>query len=119
MNQELQEKFDLALQIQLDRRKALSTEQVQRIFSRKDVEQGMLECFDLIGGVPRLALWANDPKNYGEFLKLLSKLFPKEALEKSAQVINFLPSIPDSPLNRPQPDQMGAEDGELVGDDAE
>lgn len=118
MNEEMQERFDLALQVQLNRRKELSTESVQRIFSRKDVEQGMLECFELIGGVPRLAIWANDPENYGEFLKLLSKLFPKEALERTSQVINFLPSVPDSPLNKPAPDHMQAEDGELV-DDAE
>ena len=51
---------------------------VQHIRSRKEIEQALLETFDLVGGIPRLALWANDPENYGEFLKLLLKLAPKE-----------------------------------------
>lgn len=116
MDQETQERFDLALQMQLNRRHALKQENVERLFSRKAVEQGMLECFELIGGVPRLALWANDPKNYGEFLKLLSKLLPKEAQREGGQVINFLSSIPDSPLNTPAPDQMGAIEHDEEGD---
>lgn len=101
---EMQEVMNLQLERNLEERNRLSKENVQRMFSRKGLEQGMLECFELIGGVPRLAIWANDPANYGEFLKLLMKFAPKEAEKVGAATIHFLPSIPDSPLNNPVPD---------------
>lgn len=34
----------------------------------------MAEAFEIVGGVPRLALWAD--KNYGEFAKILGKQVP-------------------------------------------
>ena len=43
-------------------------------FSRKEVVQSFQSAFELIGGVPRLALWANDNPN--EFYKLYGKLLP-------------------------------------------
>ena len=104
MTDEQEQQLNHALAIQLNRRKELSDQNVQRMFTRKGLEQGMLECFELVGGIPRLAIWANDPENYGEFLKLLSKLFPKEMQREAGQVINFVSSVPDSPLNTPQPD---------------
>ena len=55
------------------------TTNVTPIFSRKQIEQAFLETFDLVGGVPRLALWANQEENYSAFLQLLLKLAPKEA----------------------------------------
>lgn len=109
MNEDMKDQFEHALAVQLNRRKELKAENVGRLFSRKAVEQSFLECFELIGGVPRLAIWANDPENYGEFLKLLSKLLPKEVSEKGGQVINFVSSIPDSELNNPRPDAMTLE----------
>lgn len=36
--------------------------------------QAMAEAFEIVGGVPRLALWAD--KNYGEFAKILGKQVP-------------------------------------------
>ena len=38
---------------------------IERIYSRKQIEQSFLETFELVGGVPRLASWANDEENYG------------------------------------------------------
>jgi hypothetical protein len=99
------DEFTAALQQGLARRQALSDENVQRLYSRRALEQGFLECFELVGGVPRLAIWANDPKNYTEFLKLLMKFAPKEAERAAGSVINYVSSIPQSELNHPQPDQ--------------
>lgn len=104
------EVFNAKLQQSLDERERLSMSNVRKLYSRKDMEQGFLECFELIGGVPRLAIWANESGNYGEFLRLLMKFAPKEAGEKGAgAVINFLSSIPDSSLNTPQPDLIECE----------
>ena len=43
-------------------------------FNRKEVVQSFQSAFELIGGVPRLALWANENPN--EFYKLYGKLLP-------------------------------------------
>lgn len=97
--------FDQALHKALTARSRAKSDNVERIYSKKQVEQGILEAFELIGGIPRLAIWANDPANYGEFLKLYVKCLPKEvAKEEGGRVINYMSSIPDSPLNDPKPD---------------
>lgn len=97
--------FDQALRQALTAREELRAQNVRRILSKKDVEQGILEAFELIGGVPRLAIWANEPENYGEFLKLYVKCLPKDTkVEEGGRVINYLSSVPDSPLNDPKPD---------------
>lgn len=101
---EWQDQINLQVQRNLRERERLSKDNVQKLFSRKALEQNFLECFELVGGVPRLALWANDPANYGDFLKLLMKFAPKEAEKAGSATIHFLSSIPDSPLNNPQPD---------------
>lgn len=100
--QELQEQFSQALDRNLARRQRLANESVQKLYSRRTLEQGMLECFELIGGVPRLAIWANDPENYGEFLKLLMKFAPKEAAESVGKSVTYVSNVPASPLNRPE-----------------
>jgi len=46
-------------------------------FSRKDVVQAFSNAFELIGGTPRLALWAH--QNEGDFFKLYSRLLPSQA----------------------------------------
>lgn len=51
---------------------------------RKFVENAFNACFDLIGGVPRLALWAD--QNPGEFFKLYAKMMPE--VEKANQALN-------------------------------
>ena len=43
-------------------------------FSRADVVSAFQSAFELIGGTPRLALWANE--NPTEFYKLFGKLLP-------------------------------------------
>ena len=49
---------------------------------REQVVNAFLDAFELIGGTPRLAIWADD--NLGEFYKLYAKLLPKQ-LEQEVQ----------------------------------
>jgi hypothetical protein len=81
-------------------RRKLESGGVERIWSRKEIEQAFIETFDLIGGIPRLALWANNEENYGEFLKLLMRLAPKDVLRKAATVLEYRSNVPSSPLAR-------------------
>lgn len=74
---------------------------VDRIYSRKQIEQAFLETFEMIGGIPRLAMWANQEENYESFLKLLMQLKPKEVGGSLAQVFEYRSNIPGSKLNRP------------------
>lgn len=107
--------FNLMLQQQLDSRGASKGGNVERIRSRKEIEQALLETFELVGGIPRLAIWANDPANYGDFLKLLLKLAPKEQLGAVAgQILEYRSNIPQSPLNRPPEPVEQIEEGVIV-----
>jgi hypothetical protein len=109
--------FDQALHKALTQRAKAAESNVKRIYSKKDVEQGILEAFELVGGVSRLAIWANDPANYGEFLKLYVKCLPKDvAKEEGGRVINYMSSIPDSPLNDPKPDHLVRKSSEDIED---
>lgn len=68
-------------------------------FSRKDVVQAFQDAFELIGGTPRLALWAN--QNEGDFFKLYSRLLPSQASsalgEANEMVIRHV--LPKGPLD--------------------
>jgi len=76
---------------------------LERIYSRKSIEQAFLETFEIVGGVTRLATWANDDANYKDFLRLLMMLAPKDVVaEKVGNVIEYRSNIPQSPLNRPE-----------------
>jgi hypothetical protein len=46
-------------------------------FNRKDVVNAFQSAFELVGGVPRLALWANE--NYSDFAKLYARLLPSQS----------------------------------------
>ena len=46
-------------------------------FNRKSVVTAFQSAFELIGGVPRLALWAHDHET--DFYKLYSRLLPSQA----------------------------------------
>jgi hypothetical protein len=45
--------------------------------NRKQVVSAFMNAFELIGGTPRLALWAND--NPKDFYKLYARLLPSQA----------------------------------------
>lgn len=106
--------FEVALQRQLSERQRKKNGGVEKVFSRRQIEQAFLETFEMVGGVPRLAIWANDPENYGQFLQLMMKLAPKEAAQNLAgQVLEYRSNIPYSPLNRPAP-SAEPEEGEFT-----
>ena len=68
-------------------------------FSRKDVVNAFQAAFELIGGVPRLAIWADT--NQTEFYKLYGKLIPSgnsSALGETNK-IDVLLSVGRSPLD--------------------
>lgn len=93
--------FNENLQRQLAERDPRREGGVTKIHSRKAIEQAFMETFEMVGGIPRLAIWANDPANYGDFLKLMMKLAPKEQLGAVAgQILEYRSNIPTSPLNR-------------------
>lgn len=95
--------FDLALQRQLSERQRKKNGGVEKIYSRKMIETAFLETFEMVGGVPRLAIWANSEENYGTFLQLLMKIAPKEMVgQQLGQVLEYRSSVPQSPLNRPK-----------------
>lgn len=103
----IEEEFDRQLAQNLAKRDRLKASSVEKLFSRKQMEQGFLECFELIGGVPRLAIWANDPANYKDFLQLLTKFAPKDTQEQVGRVLEYRSNVPTSPLNRPAESDEG------------
>lgn len=101
--------FDIALQRQLSERQRKKNGGVEKVFSPKQIQNAFIESFEMIGGVPRLALWANDPENYETFLKLLIAIAPKGAQAtiggQMGQILEYRSAVPQSPLNRPAPDK--------------
>lgn len=99
-----EEALDIALtQRQIDR---ASGRKMKRP-TRKEVEEAFIETFELVGGVPRLAIWASKESNYGEFLKLYARLIPKEVAEEAGQTFIYESNVPPSALNKPaQIEQM-------------
>lgn len=96
------EDFEESLHRQLAQRSRRQAANVEKVFSRRQIEQAFLETFELVGGISRLSIWANDPENYGTFLQLMMKLAPKELSGPvGATVLEYRSMIPQSPLNRP------------------
>lgn len=72
------------------------------------VLNAMLETFELIGGVPRMAFWAD--MNPGEFYKLFGKQIPGliQQLNFNGPVqINIQPALPPSPLDGETDESLG------------
>ncbi len=77
----------------------LSRVRVPRDVSRKRLVQAFTDAFELIGGVPRLAHWAD--QHPGEFFKLMARLFPNVAqqqIEHGGQV-TVIHALPRSKLD--------------------
>lgn len=68
-------------------------------FNRKQVVNAFQNAFDLIGGTPRLALWAH--KNEKEFYKLYARLLPSQSSsalgEANELVVKHI--LPKGPLD--------------------
>jgi hypothetical protein len=69
-------------------------------FTRKDVVTAFQQAFDLIGGVPALAIWGNS--NRTEFYKLYSRLLPSQASSAlgESNVIRLEMAVPPGPLDQ-------------------
>lgn len=76
--------------------------------------EAIQETFEVIGGVPRMALWADG--NPGEFYKLLGKQIPGMVQQlnfNGPTQINIVPALPRSPLDGPdQEDAIDVPTGE-------
>jgi len=68
-------------------------------FSRADVVRAFANSFELIGGVPRLALWAH--QNEGDFFKLYAKLLPStQVVDLNVKVAHSLNELSTQDLER-------------------
>jgi len=72
-------------------------------FDRQKVVLAFQEAFELVGGIPRLAMYAHN--NYGEFLKIYGKLIPAANLHDHAGQIEHIirPALPKSKLDEIPP----------------
>lgn len=64
--------------------------------------EAIQETFEIIGGVPRMALWAD--KHPGDFYKLLGRQIPGMVQQMNFNgptQINITPALPRSPLDGP------------------
>lgn len=70
-------------------------------FERDRFVNAMNEAFELIGGIPRLAIWADS--NPTEFYRLYSKTIPQASLLdiQGRMSMQILPAIPRSGLDDP------------------
>ena len=69
-------------------------------FTRKDVVDAFSSAFQLIGGVPRLALWANE--NESDFFKLYARLLPSQSSSAlgEANTLKIEMAIKPGPLDQ-------------------
>lgn len=61
---------------------------IPRTLDRNYIKNGFMDAFELVGGVPRLAHWAD--RNYGDFIKLYARMLPsamQQQLEHSGEII--------------------------------
>lgn len=67
-------------------------------FSRTDVVNAFQDAFRMIGGVQRMALWAN--ANPDKFYPLYTKLLPSTAIQiGDNSVVQIVHAIPPGPLD--------------------
>ena len=72
------QKFDLILQQEAAKDKPFRGARQSSGFSRQEVVDALQHAFRMIGGVQRLALWAD--QNTTEFYRLYTKLLPSSAI---------------------------------------
>jgi hypothetical protein len=91
-------KFDLILRQEAEKDRPFHSARKPSGFSRQEVVDALQHAFRMIGGVQRLALWAD--QNTTEFYRLYTKLLPSSAinLEINNEVI-IQHAIPPSKLD--------------------
>lgn len=70
---------------------------IPRAVGRKKVEQAFHTAFEIIGGVPRFALWADS--NPTEFYKLYARLLPQEMTNKMEGGVTIQHVLPRTSLD--------------------
>ena len=77
-------------------------------FSRSEVVTAFNSAFEMIGGIPRLALWANE--NPTEFYRLFGKLLPSASI---AEIITRSDDAPVRTYSTLELEEMLAEAGDV------
>jgi hypothetical protein len=68
-------------------------------FNRSDVVDALHRAFHMVGGVQRLAIWANS--NYGDFVKVYAKLLPSTSINIGDNAkVTIVHSIPPTALDQ-------------------
>ena len=65
--------------------------------NREEIAHALVTSFELVGGVPRLAYWAD--ANYGEFMKIMGRLLPKESIQVHDGEVRLVHAVPPSKLD--------------------
>jgi len=65
--------------------------------NREEIANAFLVSFEMIGGVPRLASWADS--HYSEFVKVFGRLLPKETLTTHDGEITVKHVVPKTGLD--------------------
>lgn len=74
---------------------------VTRIYHAQEMSEIFMETFDRVGGIDRLVAWANQNRNYPEFLKLLVKFAPRDPVTPhDGAIFEYRSMVPQSSLNR-------------------
>ena len=68
-----------------------------RRVNRDEIANAFLTSFEMVGGVPRLSLWADG--NYSEFMKIFGRLLPKETLTVHDGKVELVHKIMPSKLD--------------------
>jgi hypothetical protein len=85
---------DISLEeIEFKRRKLPSQDK------RAKVADAFHDAFELVGGVPRLALYADE--QYGDFLRHYAKMIPRDVDMNVKGTITVIPALPPSALDEP------------------
>lgn len=110
-----QDALTQALMSQLTDRqlKKMQNPNLEAIWTRRQIQDAFLETFELVGGVNRLAIWANESGNYAMFLKLLMTFAPKEEKSDAGPAkITYQSNVPSSSLVKKRDQDVS--EGEFV-----
>lgn len=72
----------------------------RKSYDKQRFLQAIHEAFELVGGVPRLAIWAD--QNYGDFVKVVGKTLPAVLQQVNIHnpgLVKIVSAIPPSPLD--------------------
>lgn len=87
---------------------AIPKDYVFKLKDRAFVADALFAAFDLTGGVPRLVKWGHE--NYGEFIKVFTKLLPEAQKQESGPaIVQVFHGVPASALDMGDVVEVGDE----------